>query len=155
MLHRPPISFCSKFQVCPSQIDHPIQLKILRIFYGFLIRCGERVEIAVGVLGMEPSHWAGWPSEEDEFVLLELLRKKMRRPLKNSNGIEEVDVVFATIPHFKYGSRSTVFNYLINHLIKIDFRPIYFSTFMIFSQTKHESFNSFDTHAQLLIGMQL
>lgn len=47
---------------------------------------------------MEPSHWAGWPSEEDESVVLELLTNKMRRPLKKFNGIGDVHDIVGIAP---------------------------------------------------------
>lgn len=47
---------------------------------------------------MESSHWAGWPNVEDESVALELLRNKMRRPLKKFHGIGDVHDIFAIDP---------------------------------------------------------
>ena len=36
--------------------------------------------------------------------------------------------------------------------MKVDYLAIKFTTFMISSRTKHESFDSFGSHAQLLMG---
>ncbi|KAL5063829.1 hypothetical protein RYX36_025566 [Vicia faba] len=124
-----------------------------------LHRCGLPREIAIELFqtflirGLIQNHFASnirvakRKIREKEPIVWEMLQEVMRghpvllnrAPTFHRLGIQAFSIFF-------------FFDYLINHLMRVDSLSIHFKMSMISSRTKHESFNSFGSHTQFLIG---